>query len=288
MVGVIDIGSNSVRLLVSDEGKTVYKNLIITKLSENMFNDNLLKDNAIDRTINAILEFKKIANSFKVESLVAFATAAVRNSHNGLLFCSKVKELTGIDIEVVSGEKEAKLGLFGVLGLEKDGGIIDIGGASTEITVRKNKKIVYSKSVYVGTVATLNNAGQDLTKINNFVDSKILEFGEIENANFFAIGGTATQLGAIDLELEVYDRNKVHLHKLKKSALERIIKLLSSKTPEERKGIKGVQVGREDVILGGAVILYKVMSKLNINELLISENDNLEGYLMVKENEKKY
>ncbi|MBE5756669.1 MAG: hypothetical protein E7342_02600 [Clostridiales bacterium] len=287
MTGVIDIGSNSVRLLISDSGRTIYKNLIITKLSENMFKDNLLKDGAIKRTIDAILEFKRVANSFKVESLVAFATAAVRNSHNGLLFCQEVKEKTGVDVEVVSGEKEAKLGLFGVLGSSDDGGIIDIGGASTEITVRKGKEVVYSKSVYVGTVATLNNAGQDLNKINKFVDEKILEFGNVENSNFFAIGGTATQMAAIDLKLEVYDRTKVHLYKLTKNSLEKIISLLSSKTPEERKDIKGVQIGREDVILGGAVILYKIMSKLNIDYVTISENDNLEGYLKVKENEKE-
>ena len=285
-IGVIDIGSNSIRLMLHD-GATVDKTCIITKLSENLVATGKLCEGAIERSIKAIETLKQKAISWGAERILAFARAAVRGAENGDYFVSKTKEITGVVVEVVSGETEAVLGLLGALN-GKDGGIIDIGGASTEIIVSKVDNPIYSHSMQFGVVKLTELCGQNVKVLEKFIGEILTEYGAVPTSNFYGIGGTATSLSAIALELEIYDRKKVDGYVLTAEKLEDIIELLDSKTIEERKQIKGLQKGRAEVILSGAVLLRSIMKMLKIQSITISEDDNLEGYLIwKKKNEKK-
>ena len=145
---VIDVGSNSVRLLLSRNGVTVFKGVKVTKLAQGVLATSMLNDVAIDRTVSAIKEFCDYANEQGANNIFIFATAGVRQAKNGNVFVDKVKEVCGITVDVVSGGIEAKIGAIGALD-GADGGLIDIGGASTEITVIKDKKTIYSKSINI-------------------------------------------------------------------------------------------------------------------------------------------
>lgn len=281
--GVIDIGSNSVRLLMSENGKTLYKKVITTKLGEGLSLFPVLKETAILRTVNAIKELQSYALLDGADKVYSFATAAVRSATNGNVFVDNVFRETGICVEVVSGEVEAFLGLSGALN-GKDGGIIDIGGASSEITVSKNGSTVYSHSLDLGVVRLCDLCGQDETSIRSACKEKIVEYGVVPDADFYAIGGTATSLAAIDLELEVYDPKKVHGHRLTKENLNRLAKKLVSMSVEERKKLKGLQPARAEVIAGGAILLEEIVKMLKTDFVTVSENDNLEGYLAYKLN----
>ena len=279
--GVIDIGSNSVRLMLADENKTLYKKVKTTRLAEGMGEQLLLKAEPIERTAHAVSFFKQQAINDGAQKVFAFATASVRQASNAKEFLLAVKKLCGLDVEVVSGQMEATLGANGALN-GKDGAIIDVGGASTEISVIKDGKMIYCKSIDLGVVKIKDAVGQNFDAVTELVGQKIESFGEIPFSKFYGIGGTATSLAGILLELEPYDRNKVHGYEV---SLEQIIELnkkLFSMTEQEKRKLKGLQPERAGVIAGGCAVILAVLKKVGATFFTVSENDNLEGYLAYK------
>ena len=146
--GVIDIGSNSVRLMLADENKTLYKSVKTTRLAEGMGEELSLKAGPIERTAHAVSFFKEQALSDGANKVFAFATASVRQACNSNEFLIAVKNACGINVEVVSGQMEATLGAKGALN-GKDGAIIDVGGASTEISVIEIKRHIFSPATII-------------------------------------------------------------------------------------------------------------------------------------------
>ena len=142
-ISVIDVGSNSVRLAMLADGKTLYKRLATTRLGEGLSVTGKMTADAVERTAQAISAFKDYAVTEGAQKIYVFATAAVRSASNREQFLRRVKTLCGIDVDVISGEQEAQTGLLGAL-MGKDGGIIDVGGASTEVTVQRGGKLLYS------------------------------------------------------------------------------------------------------------------------------------------------
>ena len=283
--GVIDIGSNSVRLMISDGKNNVKKYVKSTRLAEGMGTANLLNKNSVERTVSAVSFFVDKAREEKVNDVFIFATAAVRNATNKSVFTDMVYQKTNIRVDVVSGEQEAFLGRIGALGL-KDGGIIDVGGASTEIGVVVSGDCVYSKSINIGAVKVTDQCGQDMCLAQKFIRERINEFGAVPLQNFSGIGGTATSVGAMVLELEPYDPQIIDGYVLKIEDLEIIVDKLYSLSIEERQKLKGLQPDRAKVIANGSLILLELFKHIGINEIKISERDNLEGYLTLKLGEK--
>lgn len=280
---VIDIGSNSVRLMISENGKTLYKLVEVVKLAEGMTEREGLTKQATERTVRTVVSFCDRAKIEKVDEVFAFATAAVRNAVNGTSLVSSVKSACGLEIEVVSGETEAMLGRLGALG-NADGGVIDSGGASTEVVVVNGGSVIYSKSVNVGAVSVKNACGQDKFSSYQFISKKLEEYGAVPQTEFYCIGGTATSIAAISQELDPYDPKKTDGFKIERKELRKIVDKLFSMSVEERKNLKGLQAARADVIAGGAAILLSLMEKLSLDVITVSEKDNLEGYLAYRSN----
>lgn len=278
---VIDVGSNSVRLMYSNGFQTECKFVETTRLAQGMGADKLLKKESIKRTVDALSFFVNKARSEFVDDIFIFATAAVRQAVNKTDFLLLAKQTCGVDVEIISGEQEAKLGYVGALG-GADGGVIDVGGASAEIIVVKNNVVVYSKSIELGAVKIFDRHGQDKRAVKEYVEKKIEEYGNIPNANFFAIGGTATSVAGMLLELEPYDANVVHGFKVIKNDLEELVDKLFAMSIEQRRRLKGLHPSRAEVIAGGAMVLLSLMNKLKIDSIVVSERDNLEGYLQLK------
>ncbi len=281
LYGVIDVGSNSVRLMMWQNGKTLYKKVNVTKLAEGLGKGSKLQVDAIDRTARAVSFFVNEARKEKTDEIFVFATAAVRQASNGEDFTNKVKALCNIDVDVISGELEAEIGLLGAVS-KGDGGIIDIGGASTEISVLTNGDRVFGKTLPFGCVKITEICGQNLLVADEFVRSKIVEYGLVPSSNFYGIGGTATTIAAILLELEVYDPAKVHGYVVSKEQILSLRTMLYEKSIEERKKIKGLQPQRAEVIVSGVALLYAIMDTFNIEKITVSESDNLEGYVLKK------
>ena len=279
---VIDIGSNSVRLMLVANGKVLYKRLNTTRLGEGLASSTLLKREAIERTANAVATFYQIAKEEGAEKTYAFATAAVRTAENGGEFVESVKGLCGLGVEVVSGEKEAELGILGALGFG-DGAVIDMGGASCELAVKKGGKIVYKKSVDIGVVRLKDECGTDTIKLCRAATCAAEKYGAIPKIQaVHAIGGTATTLGALALGLTEYDGERVTGTEITQVWLEKISDKLLSMPIEEIASLPCMPKGRADVIAGGAFALATIMQKLGIEKMIVSDRDNLEGYAIEK------
>ena len=281
-IAVIDIGSNSVRLMTSADGKVLYKTLETTQLGEGIANSPVLLESAMQRTAQAVANFAARAKNEGVEEVYAFATAAVRSATNGAEFVRKVKALCGVEIEVLSGNEEAEIGIKGALG-ERDGGIIDIGGASTEIIVRKKGKTLYEKSVDIGVVRLKDRCGRDLSSLQSAAKEAVKEYGEVpKGATMYAIGGTATTIAAVLLDLKEYDGAKVSGLKLNQAQIQGLISRLVNTTVDELALHPCVPRKRAEVLLGGVVWLLEIMQAFGFEEVVVSDSDNLEGYAIVK------
>ncbi len=275
---VIDVGSNSVRLLVVADGKTLYKRLKTTRLGEGIATSPRLLPVAIERTAQAVKEFYEGAKKEGAEGVFSFATAAVRSAENGMEFVERVRALCPLRVEVVSGEKEAEIGLLGALG-NKDGGVIDIGGASTEIVVKKAGSILYKKSVNVGVVRLKDICGRDVVAMQSVANNLVKEFEGVPiGLPFYGIGGTATTLAAQYLKLQKYDSKRVTGTCISAKETDKLAAELSAMTVEEIAALPAMLAGRADVITGGAIWLNALMNGLNIDKITVSDRDNLEGY----------
>ncbi len=284
-IAAIDIGSNSVRLLMWADGKTLYKKMKTTRLGEGLNFSPRLSENACERTAQAVADFVNAAREEGAEHICAFATAAVRSSVNPSLFTDKVREKCGLEVDVIDGAKEAEIGLAGAFG-DSDGGIIDVGGASTEVIVRSGGEIIYSKSVNIGTVRILDAAGRNEAAIACFVNKKTEEYGgeTFPQVNFCAVGGTASRLAAIKHGIKQYDSGVTEGTALSAEEVRALSKGLINASVEDIRA-NTICGASADLIGGGAYLMYAVMKKFGISSVTVSEHDNLEGYIYLKQRE---
>lgn len=278
---VIDIGSNSVRLLLWADGCSLSKTVFTTRLGEGISFSPRLLPQAMDRTVAAISELQKKAQDFGAVKIYTFATAAVRSAVNGQDFIHTVYENCGIVPEVLSGEEEAEVGYLGALE-GRDGGIIDVGGASSEITIGKNGKIIYAVSADVGAVRLKDVCGEDKQKLKKYIDEKILVYGTVPCCSMTLIGGTATSLAALEYGVEPYDPKVIHHSTLTAERIGFWAEKLLSMKQSERLLLKGMDKKRADILGGGALLLYEILKKIRAEKVNVSETDNTEGYLMIK------
>jgi len=279
---VIDVGSNSVRLLFVADGKVLYKVLQTTRLGEGLAQSGVLNAVAIERSARAIAFFYEKATSEGAEEVFAFATAAVRSAKNKEEFLTRVAELCSMQVEVLSGEEEAEIGAIGALGTS-DGGICDVGGASTEIVVKREGKLVYKKSVDIGVVRLKDLCGRDKDKLLRTAETAAENFSDMPKIDeLIGIGGTATTLAALALRLEKYSGEKITGAAIGIEQIRALADKLSLMTVEEIAALPCVPKGRADVLSGGAVWLSVLMQKQGIQRLIASDTDNLEGYALKK------
>ena len=275
---VIDIGSNSVRLMFVADGKVLYKALNTTRLGEGLAQTSRLKPEAIERSALAVQEFFNRAISENAETVVAFATAAVRSAENGGAFVQRVKELCGLTVEVIAGETEAEIGILGALGA-KDGAVLDIGGASTELVIKEHGELRYKKSINIGVVRLKDKCGRDKALLQATAQTSVEEFGQVPlNTHLHAIGGTATTIAAQVLKLLKYDSAKITGAEIPLEKLEEKAKAWLEMPVEEIEKLPCMPKGRADVLAGGAVLLITVLKKLGLQSFVASDRDNLEGY----------
>lgn len=298
-IGTIDIGTNSMRLLtaVYKDGKIINRKKYVntTRIGQGVDNKGYISKDAIDRNIQALKEFKAICDDEGCEYICCMGTSALRDSKNSSEFIELAKKEAGVDVEVITGERESNLGFLGVLeGVEKDELeeilVIDIGGGSTEFIVGDKDGVKFCKSENIGALRLTEKflkteivSDDQLKETIEFIENTIEDtISKIKNRNIkklVGIGGTVTSVSAINQKLEVYSMEKVHNSKICKKELDEILQMLKNMTLEDKKRLKGLQPKRADIITAGVVILDIIMEKLEINEIIVSEYDNLEGLM---------
>jgi len=281
-IAVIDIGSNSVRLMVMTNGKTLYKRINTTRLGEGICSSDKLLSAAILRTAKAVAAFYSEAKEVGAESVCAFATAAVRGAKNADEFVSAVKELCPINIDVITGDEEALIGLTGALGLG-DGGILDVGGGSSELTFRSGGKITYSRSLNIGAVRLYDSCGRNFSALSSEVELAVTGYGTAKVCYpLCAIGGTATSMAAVKKRLKEYSPKEVEGTEITLLDAEAMAEELLKMSVEDILNEYCLPLKRAEIIGGGALLVSKIMRYIGAKKIIVSERDNLEGYAIAK------
>jgi len=300
-VAVIDLGSNSIRLLIKDISEcsmvTVHKELASTRLGRGVASNLQLDEQSMTDTLSVLTYFTNKAKSMHSKRILAFGTSALREAKNSSDFIKKVNQL-GLDVDILSGKEEALLSFKGAkagLGLSETILVIDIGGGSTELILGK-EQIQNSESLPVGAVRFTElyfrseppNA-KDVKTARTVISKLCSDFAgylnrakQLHTITAVGVGGTLTTLSAMAQELNVYDTAKIHGYVLEKAYIDNIYsKLLTLKIGEKRE-LRGLMPQRADIITAGAFIAKTIMEDFNIFQIQISETDLMEGYLINK------
>jgi exopolyphosphatase/guanosine-5'-triphosphate,3'-diphosphate pyrophosphatase len=291
----IDIGTNSTRLLIAEINgniKRIQKLMTITRLGKGVDRYKRLSPESIEKNISTLLKYKRIADDYGIDDIAAIATSAVRDASNRDEFVRTVKEKTGIDVEIISGEEEARLGFIGAISSSPGPSVVvDIGGGSTEFVAGRNGDIKISRSLDIGAVRITERFlysedmdGSSLIRAYEYIKSvarpTVDDIRALGDFRLIGVGGTITTLAAVDLGLVTYDSDKVHGYRLKKESVCSAFKKFLSVNLNDRKRIAGLQPERADIIIAGTLILKIIMEEMDAGSIIVSEQDNLEGLLL--------
>ncbi|MDS1030265.1 Ppx/GppA family phosphatase [Bacillota bacterium LX-D] len=284
MYGAIDIGTNSVRLLIghfSNEFIPIYRDIKITRLGEGVQETNLLKKEAIERTLDAVACFYNVLNKYNVDGYRIVATSAARDADNKELLLAGA-EGRGIKVEIISGHEEGWLSYAGAVSSHKhltNPVVIDIGGGSTEIIYLDNQNDLQKTSINVGAVRCTEgnwNDGQIIAALKPVLE----ELKNLQPLNLIGVGGTITTLAAIFQKLDIYDPKKVQGFILRAENIQKILCFLQKLTIKELQKVPGLNPQRADIIVAGTKIIANILQEIQAVSITVSESDLLEGIIM--------
>jgi exopolyphosphatase/guanosine-5'-triphosphate,3'-diphosphate pyrophosphatase len=293
-VAVIDVGTNSTRLLVADVAggrvSPLDRRSTVTRLGRGVDLSGHLSTEAIEDVCAAIGEHVGVVEELGAETIDAIATSAVRDADNGSAFIAELRERFALSARVLDGEEEARLTYLGATSEALPSEptlVVDIGGGSTELIVGGGGEISFHDSLQVGVVRhTERHVASDpptagelealATDVRGLIEDS-LGPGGVGARHGIAVAGTPTSLAAVEMELEPYDPARVHGHVLALPSIQRMLSRLASAPLAERVEIPGLHPDRAPTIVAGVVILVETMRAFGLEEIKVSEQDILYG-----------
>lgn len=294
---MIDMGTNSTRLLVADveDGRVeeIERRTTVTRLGRGVDLSRQLCSDAIEDVCEAVGSYIAIYEELGAERISPIATSAVRDAGNADAFLAELRERFALDARVLSGDEEAGLTYLGATA-DREGNptgntlVVDIGGGSTELICGRGPEIAFHASLQVGTVrhterylisdppsaAAMEELAADVrSEVEQAIGSEpgaVAEYG-------IAVAGTPTSLAAIDLGVEPYDPDEVHGHMLSLTEISKMLSRLAAMTLPERLQVPGLHAGRAPTIVAGVVILVEVIRAFELEQIEASERDILWG-----------
>lgn len=293
MRAIIDIGTNSVRLLMAEkdekgEWKTLRKELRSTRLGEGMTDKATIGQGAKERTLSAVEEFTAMAKLEGAEDIFAYGTSIMRDASNGEEFADEVTAASGVPVRILSGKEEAYYSYIGAAGTSGViTSVVDIGGGSTEICVGFGTDVGARHSFRLGCVrcskqfdTTTARGRAELKKhcFTLFRETDLME--SMRNVKrWIGVGGTVTSLASMLQELEVYDSLKVQDYVIHPEDVSKILEKLSKMSYDDKCHMKGLLPSRADIIVAGVVILDSLMEYFALSEITVSDRALSEGLL---------
>ena len=294
-IAAIDCGTNSIRLLIADisggKFKEVLRDMEIVRLGQGVDENKSFHPDAINRTLAAVEKFKNQLAGKGVEKIRFCATSATRDAANRDLFIDGVRQILGVEVEVIPGEEEARLSFNGATKelLQSDAPflVVDIGGGSTEF-VYGNKEVEFAKSVDIGCVrmserhlksqpVEMSQVAQAIIDIDKAIAQAAAVVPISTAKTLVAVAGTATTIAAAALELETYDRYTIHLSRIPAEKVHKVSAAFQAMTKSEISNLGFMHPGRVDVITAGSLVLSRVMAATGATEFVASESDILDG-----------
>jgi exopolyphosphatase / guanosine-5'-triphosphate,3'-diphosphate pyrophosphatase len=295
MVAVIDIGSNSTRLLIAEvvDGRVteVERQSRVTRLGRGVDLSGQLSAEAIEAACEAIADYVAICREAGVERIEAIATSAVRDASNGSAFVAELRERFALSARVLDGEEEARLTYLGATCENtptEPSLVIDIGGGSTELIVGSGDEISFHTSLQAGVVRHserhITNDPPGTTElealasdVRSLIERAIADQPGARATAGIAVAGTPTSLASIEIGLEPYDPKQVHGHTLTLTSIQRQLSKLASAPLSKRAEIVGLHPDRAPNIVAGVVILVEAMRAFLLESIEVSEHDILYG-----------
>ncbi len=299
-VAAVDIGTNSVRLLVADvdgtsprDAKVVAldRRMRITRLGQGVDGTRALAPEAIDRTVTVLREYRDALAEHGVTQVRATATSAARDATNRDAFFTAAHDALGVLPELLSGEEEAALSFLGATAdLEAPAPylVVDIGGGSTEFVLGTDAPVGLV-SLDMGCVRITEQylhsdppAPEELSNAVAVVRDLVADVprvipGALDAVTLVGLAGTVTTIAAVEQGLPEYDPERLHHFRLTKEAAEDVFRTLATESAEQRAHNPGLEAGRVDVIVGGAAVLVGIFRVLGFDDMLVSESDILDG-----------
>lgn len=300
-IAIIDIGTNTFKMMIvrlTEEGtyKTIFKEKIPVKLGEGGINNQMIAHTPFLRGIKALKTLKETIDRFAVDQIQAFATSAIRSAKNGKDFVRKAKIESGIDIQIISGDREAELIYYGVrqalnLGTEKVL-IMDIGGGSTEFIIADQEKIWWKHSFDLGAARLLEEVNpsepitkNEIKKLKEYLkDELLLLFGAVELHSIKTLVGSSGSFDSL-AEMIFYKFNTAENPLIKTEYtfdlknFENIYKLIIESDIEQRMKMKGLALMRVEMIVVAVIMIRFVFKKLNLENMRLSTYSLKEGML---------
>ncbi|HEV2775647.1 MAG TPA: Ppx/GppA family phosphatase [Solirubrobacteraceae bacterium] len=296
-VAVVDIGTNSTRLLIADvddDGtlEELHRESIVTRLGARVDATGRLQDDAMQRVFDTLGRFRGLIDEYAATATTAVLTSAVRDAANGSEFTDVVRERYDLDARTIGGDEEASLTFAGATSERADQGeevlVVDIGGGSTEFVIGHEGAVDFHVSTQAGVVRQTERHIEHDPPRRREIERLRREVAQIIRDNVpaeqrarvalgIAVAGTATSCAAIELGLHPYDRALVHGHVLRRAVCVDILDRLSRLTDDERRTVTGLQPDRAPTIVAGVAMLLEVIDAFGLEEIEVSEHDILRG-----------
>ncbi len=294
----IDIGTNSIRLLISQyDGssfRTLERRLETARIGKNLDIAGNISKISAGAALKALESYCRLMDKYDVKKYRAVGTNALRRASNSGWFISYIEDNTGVKIEKISGREEAELSFIGAASALDEGSrimVVDIGGGSTEFIIgNRDLEPEFDESIDIGSVSiserfirTEKPAAGELKDMQGYIKDRIKPFirkiDKKEELTLVGVAGTITTLAAIDLGLEQYDSSRIHHHILTDKKIRSIYKMLYGLDLKRRKRVMGLQPERADIIIGGTAVLVEIMDMLGAGSITVSEQDILDGII---------
>ena len=294
-VAVIDIGTNSTRLLVADVSdghvEEVDRRIRVTRLGRGVDLSGNLATEGIEAVCEVIAGYVQAYEELGADTVDAIATSAVRDASNGEAFIAELRERFSLSARILDGEEEALLtyrGATSELPPARPLLVIDIGGGSTELIVGEGPAVRFHTSVQAGVVRqTERHLASDppttaelealAGEVLNLLRQALAGHDDVRADSGIAVAGTPTSLAAIDQKLDPYDPQRVHGYRLSLDSIQHMLSQLASLPLAERREVVGLDPDRAPTIVAGVVILIEVMRAFELTEVEASEHDILYG-----------
>jgi exopolyphosphatase/guanosine-5'-triphosphate,3'-diphosphate pyrophosphatase len=297
---VVDIGTNSTRLLVADvepvSGKLeeLERRSRVTRLGDGVDASGALAEVAMARVFDTLAEFRQLIDRHGCQANLAVLTSAVRDAANGGQFAERVRSRYHLDARVLSGDEEAELTFLGAMSgrpreqVAEPTVVIDIGGGSTEFIVGHDHRAGFHASLPAGVVRMSERhihsdppAPEELQElareVQEIFSERLPEDVRASVRQGIAVAGTATSAASIDQELDPYDPEKVHGYGLQLATVELLLARLADMTEEQRREVVGLDPDRAPTIVAGMILLGEAMRAFHLEQLEVSDHDILHG-----------
>jgi exopolyphosphatase/guanosine-5'-triphosphate,3'-diphosphate pyrophosphatase len=285
-VAVVDLGTNSTRLLVADVAdghvQELDRRLEITRLGEGVDSRHQLLPQAIARVRNVLADYRRASETLGAERTLAFATSSVRDAENGEAFLGEIEWSYGFETRLLSGHEEALLTFRGVAS-DRDLGdgtiVVDVGGGSTELILGGPVGVSFHESYDLGCVRLTERFPGDPAGAADYVRATLAEGipDSVRPLQAIGVAGTITQLATLDLGLEREEPEVVHGHVLSAEAVAGLLDGLAAMTVDEIRVERGMHPDRAPVIVAGTVVVLETLRHFGLEALEVSERDIMHG-----------